>query len=119
MACVVLTGCATAPRAKTGTYSVSSTYKGVASYYADKFQGRRTASGELYDRNKLTAAHKTLSFGTMVRVTNLENGRSVTVRVNDRGPFVKGRIVDLSYSAAKKIGMIDRGLADVKIEVLS
>ncbi len=91
---------------------------GYASYYADKFHGRRTACGEIYDRNKLTAAHRTLPCGTVVRVVNLENGRSVVVRINDRGPFVKGRIIDLSYEAAKRIGMIRKGVVKVRIEVL-
>ncbi|RMF58956.1 MAG: septal ring lytic transglycosylase RlpA family protein [Calditrichaeota bacterium] len=91
---------------------------GKASYYADKFHGRPTASGEPYDRNKLTAAHRTLPFGTRCRVTNLANGKSVIVRVNDRGPHVESRVIDLSYRAAKEIGLIQAGIADVKVEVL-
>lgn len=89
---------------------------GLASYYADKFEGRKTANGEIYRHSKLTAAHPTLPFGTMLKVTNLKNGKSVIVRVNDRGPFVKGRIVDLSKSAATKIDAIKYGLVKVKIE---
>lgn len=92
---------------------------GGASFYADKFQGRKTASGEKYYHNKMTAAHRTLPFGTMVKVTNLTNGKSVIVRVNDRGPFVKGRIIDLSKSAAKKLDFINAGVAKVRIEILS
>ncbi len=92
--------------------------KGKGSYYADKFEGRKTASGEVYRANKSTAAHKTLPFGTMVKVTNLANNKSVIVRINDRGPFTKGRIIDLSKSAAKKLDGIRAGIIDVKIEVI-
>ncbi len=88
---------------------------GIASYYGGKFIGRPTASGEIFDATKLTAAHKTLPFGTMVKVTNLSNHKSVIVRVNDRGPFVAGRIIDLSEAAAKKIDMIQVGLQKVTI----
>ena len=91
---------------------------GYASYYADKYHGRRTACGEIYDKNKLTAAHRTLPCGTVVRVTNLENGESVVVRINDRGPFVRGRIIDLSYEAARRLKMIRKGVVKVKVEVL-
>lgn len=92
------------------------TERGQASYYSDKFRGKKTASGERYDSGKLTAAHKTLPFGTMVKVTNLSNGLSVVVKVNDRGPFARGRIIDLSKKAARKIGMINAGVANVKLE---
>jgi peptidoglycan lytic transglycosylase len=91
---------------------------GWASYYARGFDGRRTASGERYDENALTAAHPSLPFGTMLRVTNLNNHRTVTVRVNDRGPFVKGRIIDISYAAAKRLRMLRDGLARVILTVL-
>ena len=91
--------------------------RGLASFYARKFQGERTASGALHDGDDLTAAHRTLPFGTRVRVTNLDNDRSVIVVVNDRGPHVKGRIIDLSRRAARELGFLDRGLARVKIEV--
>jgi rare lipoprotein A len=91
---------------------------GLASYYSRKFQGRRTASGERYDMYALTAAHPVLGFGSRVEVTNLKNGRKVRVRINDRGPFKKGRIIDLSYAAAKKIGMLTRGLVKVRIRVV-
>jgi rare lipoprotein A len=77
--------------------------EGMASYYADALQGRRTASGELFDMHALTAAHRTLPFGTRVEVTNLENGRSVVVRINDRGPYAEGRVIDLSQAAAREL----------------
>ncbi|MDA3867196.1 MAG: septal ring lytic transglycosylase RlpA family protein [Salinivirgaceae bacterium] len=92
---------------------------GKASFYADKFEGRTTASGEKYWHSKLTAAHKNLPFGTEVRVTNLENNETVIVRINDRGPFVQDRIIDLSKSAAKKLDFIKRGVCNVKVEVVS
>lgn len=93
---------------------------GKASHYGmgDGFHGRKTASGEIFDRNKLTAAHKTLPFGTLCRVTNRSNGRQVVVRINDRGPFVKGRVIDLSWAAAKRIGADRAGVVNVKLEVL-
>jgi rare lipoprotein A len=91
---------------------------GKASFYADKFEGTPTASGEKYKHNKLTAAHKSLPFGTKVRVTNLANNQSVEVIVNDRGPYVENRVIDLSKSAADKLGFINQGLAEVKVEVL-
>ncbi|KPK67382.1 hypothetical protein AMJ87_13445 [candidate division WOR_3 bacterium SM23_60] len=89
---------------------------GMASYYSDNFHGRATASGETYDRYAFTCAHRTLPFGTRLVVTNLANRKSVFVRVNDRGPFVKGRIIDLSYAAAEEIGMIGAGVVKVKVE---
>jgi rare lipoprotein A len=88
----------------------------MASYYANKHVGKKTASGEAYRSNKLTAAHKTLPFGTSVKVTNLSNGKSVVVRINDRGPFIRGRIIDLSKAAARKIDMIKAGVTKVRIE---
>lgn len=93
--------------------------RGVASWYGTKFHGRRTSSGEPYDMLKLTAAHKTLPIPSFVRVTNRDNGRSLVVRVNDRGPFVKSRIIDLSYAAAHKLKMTDKGTANVFIEVIN
>ncbi|VAW28529.1 Septum-associated rare lipoprotein A [hydrothermal vent metagenome] len=92
--------------------------EGVASFYADKFVGRTTASGEKYKHSKLTAAHKTLPFGTKVKVTNLSNKKSVVVVINDRGPFVKGRIIDLSKTAAKKLAFINQGITKVRIKVV-
>ncbi len=91
------------------------TETGFASYYSDKLNGHATASGETFNNSKLTAAHKKLSFGTMVKVTNTANGKSVIVRVNDRGPFVTGRIIDLSKAAASSIGMLGTGIAKVFI----
>ncbi|UCF96601.1 MAG: septal ring lytic transglycosylase RlpA family protein, partial [Spirochaetaceae bacterium] len=93
--------------------------QGLASWYGGKFQGRQTASGEIFDTNKFTAAHKTLAFGTIVKVTNLENEKSTVVRINDRGPFIPGRIIDLSRAAAAAIGLAGQGVAEVRIEVLS
>ncbi|MCF7929338.1 MAG: septal ring lytic transglycosylase RlpA family protein [Spirochaetales bacterium] len=92
--------------------------KGLASWYGGKFQGRLTANGEVFDTNQLTAAHKTLPFGTIVRVTNMENNESVEVRINDRGPFVEGRIIDLSRAAAEAIGMTGLGVAEVRIKTV-
>ncbi|AFL85781.1 rare lipoprotein A [Belliella baltica DSM 15883] len=92
------------------------TQTGQASYYHDKFQGRTTANGEKYRKHKLTAAHKTLPFGTKVKVINQNNGKAVKVRINDRGPFVGGRIIDLSKKAARRIDMIDDGVVHVKIK---
>lgn len=91
---------------------------GKASFYADKFEGSLTASGEKYKHSRLTAAHKSLPFGTKVRVTNLANNQTVEVTINDRGPYVENRIVDLSKSAAEKLGFVNQGLADVKLEVI-
>lgn len=91
---------------------------GTASWYGPGFHGNRTSSGEVYDQYDLTAAHQTLPLGTRVAVTNLQNGRTVEVRVNDRGPFVKGRSIDLSYAAARSIGMLGPGTVPVRIEVL-
>lgn len=91
---------------------------GRASYYGRRFAGRRTASGERFDPGALTAAHRTLPFGSRVRVTNLDNDRSVVVRINDRGPFAHRRVIDLSYAAADTIGMIRSGTAPVRIELL-
>jgi rare lipoprotein A len=100
----------------TASCSRKVTQAGKASYYADKFQGRKTANGETFRQNRMTAAHQTLPFGTKVKVTNLSNGRTVKVRVNDRGPFVAGRIIDLSKKAARKLGMTQAGVANVKIK---
>ena len=90
---------------------------GVSSWYGPGFHGRQTASGERFNKNDLTAAHKTLKFGTMVKVTNPKNGKSVTVRINDRGPFIKGRFLDLSENAAKMIGIKSKGVAKVCLKI--
>lgn len=91
---------------------------GKASFYADKFEGTPTASGEKYRHNKLTAAHKSLPFGTKVRLTNLANNQTVEVTINDRGPYVEDRIVDVSRAAAEQLGFVNNGLAEVKLEVI-
>jgi len=90
----------------------------VCSYYGEKFQGKPTANGETFDMNKLTCAHKTLPFNTKLEVTNEDNGKSVIVRVNDRGPFVKGRDLDLSKAAAEKIGLIPYGFKKLKVRII-
>jgi rare lipoprotein A len=111
----LLSACASTPRPP---HSAPSRQVGYASYYADRLHGHRTASGERYHVRKLTAAHRSLPFGTLVRVRVLKTGATVRVRINDRGPFVKGRIIDLSWLAAKKLGMLRKGVAKVEIEVL-
>lgn len=98
--------------------AVDNTFVGKATYYAHEFHGRKTASGERFNMNELTAAHKSLPFNTQVRVTNISNQKSVVVRVNDRGPFCKGCLIDLSYRAAQEIDMIKSGITQVKIEIL-
>lgn len=90
--------------------------QGNASYYADKFIGRRTASGEIFRQHRRTAASKTIPLGTKVKVTNLDNGKSVKVRINDRGPYIQGRIIDLTRKAARKIGMLQQGVAPVRLK---
>jgi rare lipoprotein A len=98
--------------------TVVQTAAGAASWYGQKFHGRRTASGERFDMNGLTAAHRTLPFGTQVRVTNPRNGRSVVVRINDRGPAARSRVIDLSRGAAETVGIVRSGVAPVTLEVL-
>jgi rare lipoprotein A len=92
---------------------------GLASWYGAKHHGKWTASGEIFDQNKFTAAHRTLPWGSMVKVTNLDNGKSVEVRINDRGPFKKGRIIDVSRAAARALGMVQSGVSPVRMELLS
>lgn len=117
-------GCAgSAPRftsknAEPPSATSSHQLQGIASYYADEFNGRTTSNGEVFDMHKLTAAHRTLPFGTVVRVTNTQNGRSVVVRINDRGPFKDDRVIDLSLEGARKIGMIADGTAPVTLEIV-
>lgn len=94
------------------------TLEGIASYYANDFHGKQTSNGEIFDMNALTAAHRTFPFGTKVRVTNLENNKTVVVRINDRGPFKEERMMDLSMGAAKEIDLIHTGTARVRLEVL-
>ena len=107
--CLDILGCSKGP-----THSL----QGVASWYGYPHHGRLTANGQRFNMHELTAAHRTLPFGTRLRVTNLINGRSVTVTITDRGPFVKQRVLDLSYAAAREIGMIGPGTAPVQLEVL-
>lgn len=93
--------------------------EGLASWYGSEFHGRPTSSKEIYDMNDLTAAHPTLPFGTYVMITNLNNGQSTIVRINDRGPFIPGRIIDLSYAAARVIGAVGPGVIPVRLEVIT
>jgi rare lipoprotein A len=131
LAALALAGCATGPavvRAPSPDRAPPETpregdatgpvERGTASWYGRPHHGRRTASGETYNMNALTAAHRRLPFGTRVRVTNLTNGRSVVVRVNDRGPYGRGRIIDVSREAARRIGLITLGRARVELEIL-
>ncbi|PWW35914.1 septal ring lytic transglycosylase RlpA family protein [Chromohalobacter israelensis] len=115
VAVVALAGCATDGGA---TSAGATSERGQASYYHDRYQGQRTASGEPYNAQALTAAHRRLPFDTRVRVTNLDNGRQVTVRINDRGPFTEGRVIDLSRRAAERLGMIKAGTAPVRVTPL-
>jgi|TARA_Y100000310_G_scaffold2306_1_gene2943 rare lipoprotein A len=133
----IISGCANSPRYRTGPVkSKPSKTKnlpalktkakvkhpkvmtGMSSFYAADFHGKLTANGEVYDMYGLTAAHKTLPLNTIARVTNLDNNKSLILRINDRGPYVKGRILDCSYGAAKKLGFINNGTTKVKIEVI-
>ena len=93
-------------------------YTGVSSYYGSKFHGKLTANGEVYDMYGVTAAHKTLPFNTVARVTNLDNNKSLILRINDRGPYIDGRILDCSYGAAKKLDFLNKGTANVEIKVI-
>ncbi len=110
---ILLTSCAGKSYFRSGNVQ-----KGFASWYGSDFHGKLTSNREIYNMHAMTAAHKTLPFGAYVRVTNLNNGKTIVVRINDRGPFIKGRIIDLSYVAAKKLGMDITGVAPVKIKVL-
>jgi len=143
--CILFMGCTPAPRYKSGsspefaskkkeklksskknnkgtkksTFNKSKTvYKGISSYYGPKFHGKLTACGEIFDMYGVTAAHKEFPFNTVVRVTNEKNGKSLLIRINDRGPYIAGRILDCSFGAAKKLGFVGEGTAKVKIEIL-
>lgn len=121
LASTVLTGAGAqqnAPSTNPASIERHSPEKGLASWYGKAHHGQLTASGERFDMHALTAAHRTLPFGTVVRVTNLKSGKSVNVRINDRGPFHRDRIIDLSYEAARKLGFVRRGAARVKITVI-
>jgi len=113
---LLIAGCAGPQRASRDETSPAES--GIASYYGEQFRGRATASGEKYDPDKLTAAHPSLPMGTRVRVTNLKNGRSVVVRINDRGPYKGGRIIDLSTRAANEIGLLADGITKVVVQVV-
>lgn len=117
----MLSGCSsTLPidSSKTKHYSTSHALVGQASWYGNKFHGKLTASGEKYNMRAYTAAHKTLPFGTIVRATNTNNNKSVDVKINDRGPFVKGRVIDLSKKAFEQIGSVNQGIVPIRIDVL-
>lgn len=98
---------------------IGDTETGIASWYGEPYNGRRSASGQIYDMEQLTAAHRTLAFGTWIEVNDLDNGKRVEVRITDRGPFVKGRIIDLSLAAAQKINMVGPGTARVRVKVIA
>lgn len=119
---VVMIGCVSTPRFTSTRSTTNTDYalteEGIASYYAEDYNGHTTSSGETYDMQQLTAAHQTLPFDSRVKVTNLENGKSIVVRINDRGPFKDNRVIDLSFAAAKALEMIGSGTAKVRLEVL-
>ena len=92
---------------------------GKASWYGPKYHGRKTACGEIFDMHKISAAHKKLPLGSVVKVTNLKNGKTLIVRVNDRGPYIRGRIIDLSFAAAKKLDMLEDGVVKVRVELIN
>lgn len=110
---MLTTGCAVRP-----IITAMATQEGLASYYADQFQGRPTSSGEIFDMYKLTAAHRQYPFGTRVRVTNIRNQKQVEVKINDRGPMKPERVIDLTLAAAKEIGLVEKGVERVRVEVL-
>lgn len=128
---ILVVNCSNSPRYTTGSRNRSKPVKkvnsvakskkilkGISSYYGEDFHGKLTANGEVFDMYGLTAAHKTLPLNTIVRVTNLENKKSLILRINDRGPYVKGRMLDCSYGAALKLGFIGNGTTKVKVEVI-
>src|SRR6266699_5278811 len=118
--CVLLAGCGGRRRVVLPAAArVGSTETGVASWYGNPYHGRRSANGEIYDMEKLTAAHRTLPFNTWVRVYDLDNNKTTDVRIIDRGPFVDGRIIDLSHAAAKEIELIGPGVAEVELTVIA
>ena len=121
LVCVLLlTGCATGRVSRVDTPVLNgSPVNGQASWYGRQHHGKRTASGETYDMNKLTAAHRTLPLGTRVLVTNRDNGRTVEVRINDRGPFRRNRVLDLSYAAARQLGAVGEGVIPVTLQVVT
>lgn len=114
---LTLPACMTVPKG-VGDYDAGYVEQGIASWYGGYFHGQTTANGEIYDQFQLTAAHRLLPLGSVVRVTNAENGRAVEVVINDRGPFIKGRIIDLSFAAAEQLGGVDPGTLPVVVEVI-
>jgi len=114
----ILNSCSFSPVKAEEKAQVGMVEIGIASWYGAEFHGRRTSNGEIYDMYQLTAAHRSFPFGTIVRVTNLGNGKIVMVRINNRGPFIKRRIIDLSYAAAVQLDMVEQGIAEVRIEVV-
>ena len=116
MLAALLAGCGTL--CNSGMLDTGDTQIGMASWYGGRFHGRITTNGERYNMYKISAAHRTLPFGTLVRVTSLENNKSVIVRINDRGPWIPDRVIDLSYGAAKKIGMVDEGVVRVRLDII-
>jgi peptidoglycan lytic transglycosylase len=114
---MVVSGCAGLTKGQ-ADLDIGMKERGIASWYGDDFHGWVTASGEMYDMHTLTAAHRTLPLGTIVRVTNVVNGRNVVIRINDRGPYVNGRILDLSYAAAKRLDMLHDGISAIQLEVV-
>lgn len=114
---LLATACTCLPKGQ-ADFDVGMKERGIASWYGEDFHGWVTASGEIYDMESLSGAHRTLPLGTVVRVTNVENGKRVRVRINDRGPYMNGRILDLSYAAARKLGMAEGGLSAVSLEVV-
>ena len=114
----MLSGCGSTVHRTTVPRKAGAGQRGYASWYGGKFHGRQTASGEIYNKQQMTAAHRKLPFGTRVRVTNRKNGRSVVVRINDRGPYAAGRIIDVSEAAARKLGMIEDGVVPVTVKVI-
>ncbi|MER3422840.1 MAG: hypothetical protein C4293_06015 [Nitrospiraceae bacterium] len=115
--CLVIGGCSILPKGQ-ADLDVGMKERGIASWYGDDFHGWVTASGDIYDMYAMTGAHRTLPLGTVVRVTNVVNGRHVEIRINDRGPYVKGRILDLSYGAAERLNMVEQGISAVHLEVI-
>lgn len=116
-ACLLLGACSWVPKGETGL-DVGIKDRGIASWYGEQFHGKQAANGEIFDMRALTAAHRTLPLGSIVRVVNLTNGKHVRVRINDRGPYVNGRILDLSQAAADRLGMMQHGLSVIQLEVI-
>jgi len=116
--CIAFSGCGKKRVHPPTAARPGSTETGVASWYGHPYHGRRAANGEIYDMRGISAAHTTLPIPSYARVTNLRNGKSIVVRVNDRGPYVRGRVVDVSYSAANALGMVGKGVANVKLDVV-